>query len=98
MHEARTQALKRNAQAWLLLDTATNTMQVQGTGAGGTVNLGAPEFLAQSVTYQGFAGVRQVVFDSLGRPTTPPEVVSIGSGGGMSASVTVSSTGRITVQ
>jgi len=97
--EARTNALKRNQPAWVLFDTAAGTAQVQTTGPTGTVNIGPPEFLPANVVFNlGGAPTATITFDSMGRPAAPPQsIVLLHANSGVTRTVTVSATGRITV-
>jgi Tfp pilus assembly protein FimT len=101
LDETRTNALKRNQQAWLLLDPAGPSLQVQFANGATTVNVGGPAFLSKSLTFVGLTApaTRQVVFDALGRPVTPPQTIQIQhTASGDGRTITVTSTGRITVQ
>jgi type IV fimbrial biogenesis protein FimT len=98
--EARTHALKRNRQTWLLLDGTAQTLRVQTTGAGGAiVDLGGLEIL-DGVVFEGLgAPTSTIVFDALGRPTVAPRTLQLRSRWSTrTRTVTVASTGRITVQ
>jgi type IV fimbrial biogenesis protein FimT len=100
LNEARTNALKRNRQTWLLLDGTAQTLRVQTTDAGGAiVTLGELETL-NGVRFEGLAGPTDtVVFDALGRPTVAPRTIQLRSSmSSRTRTVTVASTGRITVQ
>jgi prepilin-type N-terminal cleavage/methylation domain-containing protein len=99
LDETRTNALKRNQQAWLLLDPAGPSLQVQFSTGGTTVNVGGPAFLSKSLTFVGLTTTQQVVFDPLGRPVSPPQTIQIQHiASGQGRTITVTSTGRITVQ
>lgn len=67
--EARTNALKRNRQTWLLITSATGTLQVQMTdpATATTVNVGNPFILPRRVQVVG-AATQLVRFDPMGRP------------------------------
>lgn len=100
LNEARTHALKANRQTWLLLDGTEQSLRVQTTDAGGAiVNTGALEML-DGVVFDGLGGpTSTVVFDALGRPTVAPRTIQLRSRWSTRIrTVTVASTGRITVQ
>jgi type IV fimbrial biogenesis protein FimT len=100
LNEARTHALKRNRQTWLLLDGTAHTVRAQTTDAGGAiVDLGGLEIL-DGVVLDGLGGpTSTVVFDALGRPTVAPRTIQLRSRWSTRIrTVTVASTGRITVQ
>jgi prepilin-type N-terminal cleavage/methylation domain-containing protein len=100
LNEARTSALKRNRQTWLLLDGTAHSLLVQTTGAGGAiVDLGELEML-DGVVLDGLGGpTGTIVFDALGRPTVAPRTIQLRSRWSTRIrTVTVASTGRITVQ
>lgn len=100
LNEARTHALKRNRQTWLLLDGTAHTLRAQTTDAGGAiVDLGGLEIL-DGVTLDGLGGpTSTIVFDALGRPTVAPRSIQLRSRWSTrTRTVTVASTGRITVQ
>jgi Tfp pilus assembly protein FimT len=66
--EARMNAIKRNRQAWVLVDPAARTMQIQSTdNAGATINVGTAASLPDGVNFTSPAVATQVRFDSLGR-------------------------------
>jgi prepilin-type N-terminal cleavage/methylation domain-containing protein len=96
--EARTQALKRSRNVWVLLDSADDSMQVQTMGPAGVVNIGGREFLSRNVRFQGFGGTRTVTFDLMGRPTFAPDFVMVTVGPGVTRQVNVNQAGQVTVQ
>jgi Tfp pilus assembly protein FimT len=102
LQDARTNALKRNRQAWLLLDPDARRLQVQIAGSGGVaIDVGGPQYLDRTITFDGMAGTARVTFDALGRPLNPPQVIQFHQGATGSPwrrTITVASTGRITVQ
>lgn len=99
VYQARTNALKRNRPAWVRVDGAARTVQVQTAGAGGVAeNIGAPEFLPTGVVFGTGAAEALLTFDALGRPLNPPQTIQVlYPGSGIARTVTVSSTGRVTV-
>lgn len=99
VHQARANALKRNQPAWVRVDGATRTLQVQTAGAGGApVDLGAPEILPQGIAFGTGATVVQLTFDAMGRPLNPPQTLQLQfPGSGLTRTVTVTSTGRVSV-
>jgi Tfp pilus assembly protein FimT len=100
LDDARTNALKRNRPAWLLIDPTAQTLQVQTTAAGGvTTNVGAPEFLSRDMQIVGVSTTQQVTFDAIGRPVNPPQTIQVQHvRSGQTRTITIASTGRITVQ
>jgi Tfp pilus assembly protein FimT len=100
LDDARTNALKRNRPAWLLLDAQAQSLQVQTTGIGGaTTNVGGPEFLSQDMHLLGVTTTQQVTFDAIGRPVNPPQTIQVQNvRTGQTRTITIASTGRITVQ
>lgn len=99
VHQARANALKRNQPAWVRVDGTARTVQVQTAGAGGAaVDIGAPEFLPQGIAFGTGAAVVQLTFDSMGRPLNPPQTLQLlFPGSGLARTITVTSTGRVSV-
>ena len=101
LFEARTQALKRNRPTAVTLDVAARTLRTTFTPAGGApVEIGGPEFLPTGVVFEldGGAPSLVVTFDSLGRPFNPPQSFRLRhTGSGQVRTITVLSTGRVTV-
>jgi len=99
MHQARINALKQNRPVWLLVDGAARTVQVQTAAAGGAVtNIGGAEFMPQGVTFGTGTAVVTVSFDAMGRPVNPPQSIQLlYPGSGLTRTITVASTGRVTV-
>ena len=95
LSQARGEALKRARPVWLLLNAATGEFQLQTQVGLAVQTIGGVDRLASGVTFVGFAGTREVRFDSIGRPETLPQIVQI-TRGGTPANVTVSATGRVT--
>ena len=97
LREARISAIKMNRNVWLKLDTPSRKAQVQYTD-GGTIDLGAPGFLASGIGYVAPTPT-QVTFGSLGWPTTPTETIKlqVDGGAGNFKNVTISAAGKITV-
>jgi type II secretory pathway pseudopilin PulG len=105
--EARTNALKRNRQTWVLITAATQTLQLQmvDAGTGNPVDIGGPEFLPRrvEVLIPGGAATQQILFDAMGRPVDGVGIVlqqavqirHIRST--QTRTVTAGTTGRITV-
>lgn len=100
VHQARTNALKRNRPSWVLVDGTARTVQVQSNDAGGgTIDIGGPEFMPAGIAFASGAATVTLTFDSMGRPVNPPQTIQLlypGSGLGLSRTVTVTSTGRVT--
>lgn len=99
VYQARTNALKRNRPAWVRVDGTAGTVQVQTAGPGGAAqNVGDPEFLPAGVVFGTGTAVALLTFDALGRPVNPPQTIQVlYPGSGIAHTVTVSSTGRVTV-
>jgi type IV fimbrial biogenesis protein FimU len=97
--EARTNSLKRNRQVWLLVDPVVGSAQVQASGGLVPQNIGAAEFLPTGLQFDVPGGAPVTIqFDAIGRPTTPLQSVLIRqTGTGLTRTVTVTSTGRISV-
>jgi len=97
--EARTNALMRNRNAWVLLDAAARTARVQvADGAGAPVNVGGPELLPAGVTFTLPGPTQQVTFDAIGRPVGGVQAALVNHPGlGVTRTITVATTGRITV-
>lgn len=95
LSQARSEALKRARPVWVQLDAVNGTIQLQTQVGAAVQPIGTLDRLASGVTFIGFAGTRQVMFDSIGRPTVPPQSVLIGRGR-TTSTVTVSATGRVT--
>ncbi len=100
LDDARTNALKRNRPAWLLIDAQAQSLQVQTTAAGGTtMNVGGAEFLSREMQVVGVTTTQQITFDAIGRPVNPPQTIQVQNvRSGQTRTITIASTGRITVQ
>jgi prepilin-type N-terminal cleavage/methylation domain-containing protein len=99
--EARMESVKRNRQIDVTLDSAARTLTTTVTNAGGvTTVIAGPEFLPAGVVFNvGGAATYQISFDSMGRPMVPPRTFGLQyAGSGLSRTVTVLLTGRITIQ
>ena len=99
VHQARTNALKRNRPTWVLVDGANGTVQVQTAAAGGGVtDITAPDYLPNGVAFGTGAAQATLTFDAMGRPLNPPQSIQLSiAGSGLTRTVTVESTGRVTV-
>ena len=99
VHQARANALKRNRSAWVLVDGAAGTVKIQTTNTGGaTEDIGGTEYMPQGISFATGAAQATLTFDSMGRPLNPPQTIQLRiTGSGMSRTITVASTGRITV-
>jgi prepilin-type N-terminal cleavage/methylation domain-containing protein len=98
--EARSQALKRNRPIAVTLDTAARTLRTTFTPAGAApVEIGGPEILPSGVVFDlGGAATLVVTFDSMGRPFNPPQTFVLRhTGSGQVRTISVLSTGRVTV-
>ncbi|NNE67420.1 MAG: prepilin-type N-terminal cleavage/methylation domain-containing protein [Pyrinomonadaceae bacterium] len=100
MTETRTYAIKHNRTAWLRIDPANRTSQIQTTDtAGNTINLKAAELLPARIAIAETSPV-EFRFDSMGRLTTGTETVTFqltASGQTKSKAITVSPAGKILV-
>lgn len=99
VRQARTNALKRNRPSWVVVDGAARTVQVQTAGAGGVAeNIGGPQFMPTGVTFGTGAGLATLTFDAMGRPLNAPQTIQLlYPGSGLTRTITVTSTGRVTV-
>ena len=98
VHQARANALKRNRPTWVLVDGAARTVQVQTAGAGGVAQVISSDVIPQGVTFATGDAQATLTFDAMGRPLNPPQTIQMRiTGSGLTRTVTVSSTGRITV-
>ena len=101
--EARTNALKRNRQTWVLVTPNTRTVQVQTAGPAGTVDIGWVELLPTRVTVINPAAPAQLRFDTLGRPVNAAGILAAHviqlrhTGTQQVRTVTVGTTGRVTI-
>jgi len=98
VHQARVNALKQNRQAWVRIDGAARTVQVQVAGpGGGAIDVGGAEYMPQGVTFGTGNAVVLVTFDAMGRPLNPPQSIQVlYPGSGLTRTITVTSTGRVT--
>ena len=98
VHQARANALKRNRPSWVLVDGAAGTVRVQTTGVGGAEDIGGTDYMPQGVTFATGAAQATLTFDAMGRPVNPPQTIQLRIvGSGITRTITVGSTGRITV-
>jgi prepilin-type N-terminal cleavage/methylation domain-containing protein len=99
VHQARANALKRNRPTWVLIDGAAGTVRViTSTAGGGTEDVGAIDYIPSGVSFGTGAAQATLTFDSMGRPLNPPQTIQLLiAGSGLTRTITVSSTGRITV-
>lgn len=101
--EARTNALKRNRQTWVLVTPATRQVQVQTAGPAGAVDIGWLELLPPRVTVINPAAPAQLRFDTLGRPVNAAGILAAHviqlrhTGTQQVRTVTVGTTGRVTI-
>jgi Tfp pilus assembly protein FimT len=101
--EARTNAVKRNLNAWVLVTPATGTVQVQTVGVLAPVNVSPAEQLPPRVTIVAPNVEQQLLFDTLGRPIDAagalvPHIIQIRhTETGLVRTVTVGTTGRVTI-
>jgi type II secretory pathway pseudopilin PulG len=101
--EARTNALKRNRQTWILVDPGAGTLQIQMAGAVGAVDIGTLERLPARVAIDVPAAATALNLDTIGRPVDgagvlTPHVIQVRhTGNGQIRTVTVGTTGRLTI-
>ena len=95
--DARINAIKRNRQVWLLLDSTANSANLQYDD-GGTTDLGTEEFLGIGINFVS-PTPSQIAFDAQGWPTgSPPFTVRLEvENFGDQKNVTVSPTGKVTI-
>lgn len=97
LNEARMQAIKRNAQVWLALDSTTRTIQIQMTVSGATVNLATAAQLPGQVQFATGCPAA-ITFNSLGRLMTAAQTLTLqGESSGQTKSITISPTGQSAV-
>lgn len=99
VHQARINALKQNRPVWIRVDGGARTVQVQTAAAGGGVtDIGGAEYMPQGVTFSTGNAVVTLSFDAMGRPVNPPQSIQLlYPGSGLTRTITVASTGRVTV-
>ncbi len=95
--DARINAIKRNRQVWLLLDSTAKSARLQYSD-GGTIDVGTEEFLGTGISFVS-PTPGQITFDAQGWPTgSPPFTVRLEvDSSGDQRNVTVSPTGKITI-
>ncbi len=95
--EARINAIKRNRQVWLLLDSTANSAEPQCIDCE-TIDLGTKEFLATGIKFVS-PTPGQITFDAQGWPTgSPPFEVKLEvENSGDTKSLEVSATGKMTI-
>ena len=96
--EARMNAIKRNRQAWLAIDTGSGTVTVQSTtgNPATTINVGTVGYMDPRVAFSG-TNPTEVRFDSMGRPTATQTITVRATRTGLQRTVAVSAAGKITV-
>ena len=93
--EARMNAIKRNRQSWLSIDSAGGEVQIQTTDdTPTTIDVGDPGLLQSTVSFQ-TGSPAEVRFDSMGRPAALRTIVIETTD--MSKTITISATGRVAV-
>jgi hypothetical protein len=103
IEEARVNALKRNRHTWVQVTPATRTVRVQTAGGPGPEHVDTAETLPPRVTIINPGGPQGFEFDALGRPVTAAgiptsHVIQLRHTGiGLVRTVTVATTGRVTV-
>jgi type II secretory pathway pseudopilin PulG len=98
VRQARVNALKRNRQTWVTVDGAARSVQVQTAGAGGPVDIDGPALMPTGVVFGTGAATVTLTFDAMGRPLAAPQTIQLlYPGSGLTRTITVTSTGRVTV-
>ena len=95
LQDARINAIKRNSQVWLAINTGARTFQVQTAGP---LDIGSAALLETGVDFTTPTNT-PITFNSLGRPT-PAAVRTVTLRSSYSAqtkTVTVSATGRVNI-
>lgn len=101
--EARTNAMKRNRNTWILVTPAARALQVQTTNGAANVNIGAGEQLPARLAITAPAAAQQLRFDATGRPITAAGVLTQHviqvrhRDTGVTRTITVATTGRVLV-
>ncbi len=95
--DARINAIKRNRQVWLLLDSTAKSAKLQYND-GGAIDVGTEEFLGTGINFVS-PTPSQITFDAQGWPTgSPPFTVRLEvENFGDQKNVTVSPTGKVTI-
>jgi len=101
--EARTNALKRNRFTWVLVTPASRTLQVQTAGAATPLDIGFLQRLPPRVVIDLPAATTPLTFDTLGRPVNAAGILTAHviqlrhTGNAQTRTVTVTTTGRVTI-
>lgn len=97
--EARMESLKRNRLVNVVLDGAARTLTTSVNNGGVMTVIAGPEYLPSGVVFDlGGAATTTITFDSLGRPTAPTSFSLDYPGSGLTRTLSVLTTGRITLQ
>lgn len=97
--EARMESLKRNRRVDVVLDSAARSLTTSVTTGGVATVVAGPEYLPSGVNFDlGGAATTTITFDSLGRPLAPTTFSLDYPGSGLTRTLSVLVTGRITVQ
>ncbi len=93
---ARINAIMRNRQVWLLLDSTAKSAKLQYND-GGAIDVGTEEFLGTGINFVS-PTPSQITFDAQGWPTgSPPFTVRLEvENSGDQKNITVSPTGKVT--
>ncbi len=98
--DARINAIKRNRPAWLAINLAAGSSQVQIANPAPpppAANLGTLELLPRGMVFMNPPTPAQITFDSLGRIAAPQTVRLQVVRSGQQKTITVSPTGKVTV-
>ncbi len=98
--DARINAIKRNRPAWLAINLAAGSSQVQIANPAPpppAANLGTLELLPRGLVFVNPPTPAQITFDSLGRIVAPQTVRLQVVRSGQQKTITVSPTGKVTV-
>ena len=97
--EARMESLKRNRRVDVVIDGAARSLTTSTTTAGVATVIAGPEYLPSGVVFDlGGSATTTITFDSLGRPLAPTSFILDYPGSGLSRTLSVLTTGRITLQ
>ena len=99
VRQARTNAVKSKRQTWVMVNGAARSIQVQTSSAGGPVDIDGPALLPAGVTFGTGGATVRLTFDAKGRPLGAPQTIQLlDRGSGLTRTVTITSTGLVTVK
>lgn len=98
VRQARTIAVKGKRQTWVIVNGAARSIQVQSASPGGPVDIDGPSLLPAGVTFGTGGATVRLTFDAKGRPLgTPQRIQVLYPGSDLIRTITVASTGLVTV-